>query len=112
MEFFSCVQVVITKIDFCHKKVLDIFSVLDKTTAAVGPLRKKIRVGPEGWNDACNGGNSVQKYIYQKEGKQKYRKTGRVSNWNSTVSGNSAGLTYNRAVGARLAVSSFLFGKD
>lgn len=66
---------VITKVDFWHQKkkrkkerkvVLDIFSVLDKTTAAVGPLSQKIRVGPEGGNDACNGGN-IQKFNYQKK---------------------------------------------
>lgn len=42
---------------------------LDKAAEVVGPLRKKIRVCPEGGNDACNG---IQKYIYQKKGKQKY----------------------------------------
>lgn len=40
---------------------------LDETTAAVGPLSKKIRVDPEGGNDACNGGDSIQKYNYQKK---------------------------------------------
>lgn len=38
--------------------------------------------------------------------------TGKVSNWNSTVSGNSAGLTHNKALGTRLSAFSFLFGKE
>lgn len=44
----------------------------------------------------------------KKNGKQKY-KTGRVSNWSSTVSGNSAGLTYNRLVGTRLSLFIFIW---
>jgi len=65
MEFLSAyVQVVITKIDSCYRKFVDIFCMLGKTTAAVGALRKKNRVGPEDENDAYNGGNSIQKYIY------------------------------------------------
>lgn len=45
---------------------------LDKAAEVVGPLRQNIRVCPEGGNDACNGRKSIQKYIYQKKGKQKY----------------------------------------
>lgn len=96
---------------FLPLKVLNI-SMLGKTTVAVGPLGMKIRVGTEGGNATCSGVNSVQKYIYQKKVRQKCRKRGRVSNWNSTTSGDSAGLTHNRAVGTRLSASSFLFEKE
>lgn len=44
---------------------------LDKTTAAVDPLRKKIKVGPGGGNEACNGGKSAQKTYLPGKGKNK-----------------------------------------
>lgn len=35
------------------------------------PLRKKIRMGPEDRNDACNDENNVKKFIYEKKWKTK-----------------------------------------
>lgn len=40
---------------------------LDKTATVVGLLRKEISMGPEGRNEARNGGNNVKKYIYEKK---------------------------------------------
>lgn len=39
------------------------------SATAVGLLRKKIRMGPEGRNDVCNDGENVKKYIYEKKWK-------------------------------------------
>lgn len=44
---------------------------LDKTTAAVDPPRKTIKVGPGGGNEACNGGKSAQKTYLPEKGKNK-----------------------------------------